>query len=82
MDQLIQVDNASYSFGFQIDNGIPIIPFYNSKEDTELKTLATYLKKMANEQDIRVQNKKHFKFRTIVESTSVADAYEQVIAKS
>ncbi len=28
MRDLIIVDNAAYSFGFQIDNGIPILPYY------------------------------------------------------
>ena len=36
MSEVTLVDNASYSFGFQIDSGIPIIPFYDSKEDIEL----------------------------------------------
>jgi CTD small phosphatase-like protein 2 len=30
------VDNAVYSFGYQLDNGIPIIPFYEDKRDEEL----------------------------------------------
>jgi CTD small phosphatase-like protein 2 len=38
MSEMVLVDNASYSFGFQIDSGIPIIPFYDSKEDSELKS--------------------------------------------
>jgi CTD small phosphatase-like protein 2 len=37
LKDIILVDNAGYSFGFQINNGIPIIPFYNNKKDRELK---------------------------------------------
>lgn len=40
---LIIVDNAVYSFGYQLENGIPIIPFYDDKEDEELLHLAQYL---------------------------------------
>jgi CTD small phosphatase-like protein 2 len=33
---MVIVDNAAYSFGYQIANGIPIIPYYQDKNDTEL----------------------------------------------
>ena len=33
LKDVVIIDNAVYSFGFQIDNGIPIIPFYNNKDD-------------------------------------------------
>ena len=39
------VDNAVYSFGFQLDNGIPIIPFYDrntNPDDEELIHLVYY----------------------------------------
>ena len=31
------IDNAAHSFGFQIDNGVPMLPFYDDKEDRYLK---------------------------------------------
>jgi len=43
MKDLLIVDNAVYSFGFQLENGIPIIPFYEDKEDEELLHLTQYL---------------------------------------
>jgi CTD small phosphatase-like protein 2 len=33
MKDMVIVDNAVYSFGFQLDNGIPILPFYEDKTD-------------------------------------------------
>ena len=44
LHEMIIVDNAAYSFGFQLDNGLPIIPYYDNKSDTELKHLYHYLK--------------------------------------
>ena len=43
MSNVVLIDNALYSYSFQIENGIPIIPFYNSKEDFELKVLEKFL---------------------------------------
>lgn len=39
LKDVLLVDNAAYSFGYQVDNGIPIIPFYNDKNDRELMHL-------------------------------------------
>ena len=44
MEDMVLIDNAAYSVCFQIDHGIPIIPFYMPKEDNELKHLMEYLK--------------------------------------
>lgn len=55
------VDNAAYSFGYQIENGIPIIPFYDNYEDKELKYLSSYLKLFSDVDDVRVLNKKLLK---------------------
>lgn len=40
LEDIVIVDNAVYSFGYQLENGIPIIPFYEDKEDEELLHLA------------------------------------------
>jgi hypothetical protein len=34
---MIIVDNKVESFGLQLDNGIPILDFYGSQHDVELK---------------------------------------------
>lgn len=34
LKDMVLIDNAAYSFGYQIDNGIPIIPYYDNKNDT------------------------------------------------
>lgn len=31
LKDMVIIDNAVYSFGFQLDNGIPILPFYDDK---------------------------------------------------
>jgi CTD small phosphatase-like protein 2 len=39
MDSMVLVDNAAYSYATQLDNGIPILPYYHGKADFELKAL-------------------------------------------
>ena len=31
LDSIVLIDNTAVSFGFQLENGIPIIPFYFNK---------------------------------------------------
>lgn len=57
MQDMILVDNAAYSFGYQIENGIPIVPFYENKTDQELKHLIPYLKFLSAAKDPREINK-------------------------
>jgi CTD small phosphatase-like protein 2 len=33
MDSMVLVDNAAYSYATQLDNGIPILPYYHGKAD-------------------------------------------------
>ena len=65
---VIIVDNAPYSFASQIDNGYPIIPFYDNKQDEEMEGLWNYLKTIVNAPDVRVPNKAKFRLREITET--------------
>lgn len=39
MSEMVLIDNAAYSYVYQLDNGVPIIPYYKGKHDFELKAL-------------------------------------------
>lgn len=58
---MVLIDNAAYSYAFQLDNGIPIIPYYEGKNDYELKALQHYLDQLLLEKDVRDKNRKTFK---------------------
>jgi TFIIF-interacting CTD phosphatase-like protein len=58
---MIIVDNAVYSFGAQLANGIPITPFKDDKDDTEFICLMNYLTAIKDYDDLRVPNKAAFK---------------------
>jgi len=36
LKDIVIVDNAVYSFGFRLDNGIPIPSFYEDQKDEEM----------------------------------------------
>ena len=67
LKDLIIVDNAVYSFGYQLDNGIPIIPFYDDTSDEELMHLIFYFNCLAQCEDVREQNRKAFQLRDLQE---------------
>jgi len=50
-----------------MDNGIPCIPFYENKQDRELKELTDFLLTLLNVPDIRPHLKEHFKFRKVIQ---------------
>ena len=64
------MDNAAYSYVFQKENGVPIIPYYQGKDDYELKALEGYLKSLVKERDMRTVNRKIFKLERYVEYSS------------
>ncbi len=52
---------AAYSYCAQLDNGVPIIPFYNNKADLELKALTKYLKGFHGHKQLRSANEQQLK---------------------
>ena len=61
LENVVLVDNAAYSYINQLDNGIPIIPYYRGKTDFELKALESYIQSLIFVKDVRTVNKKTFK---------------------
>ena len=71
---VIIIDNSVLSFVFHMDNGIPILPFYDNKNDDELKFLIGYLDNLAQHKDLSAENKKlipleHFKQKVFENSS-------------
>lgn len=53
LSDIVLVDNAAYSYAFQVDNGIPIIPYYEGRLDFELSSLERYLNSLVLAKDVR-----------------------------
>ena len=65
LKDLVIVDNMPHSFGFQIDNGIPILEWFNDKDDTELKHLTRYLLEGLKYDDMRKYNQEKLKLEEL-----------------
>lgn len=75
MCDIVIVDNAVYSFGFQLDNGIPIIPYYDDPEDEELFHLIPYLEILAEGEDVRLKNREAFQLREMANENQEETEY-------
>ena len=61
LKNIIIIDNSVVSFTYQLDNGMPILPYYNSDRDNELICLAYYLLAIFEYKDLREANKLYVK---------------------
>ena len=65
MKDMIIVDNAVYSFGAQLANGIPITPFKDDVDDREFLYLMSYLDVLKDCEDMRELNREAFKMEQV-----------------
>jgi len=65
LKDMIIIDNSVVSFTYNLDNGLPILPYYNSKKDNELLCCAYYLISIFDYNDLRDANKKFVKLQEI-----------------
>ena len=67
LKDIVLIDNSVLSFAYHLDNGIPIVPYYDADEDGELEILACYLLSIYDHNDLRVANKKHIRIEFYLE---------------
>ncbi len=56
LDDMLLVDNAAYSFGHFVGNGIPILSFFDDRSDKELLYLTDYLEGLAGVPNFKEAN--------------------------
>ncbi len=61
LKNILIIDNSVLSFAFNLDNGIPILPYYDSEKDVELSFCGCYLVNIAHCDNIMEVNKKYMK---------------------
>jgi len=59
LKDIVIIDNSILSFAYHLYNGVPIVPFIDQANDSELMFTAHYLVSIANYDDLSLENKKH-----------------------
>lgn len=70
LKDLVIVDNCAFCFGYQLENGIPIIAWTDNKNDRELYNLTHYLRQLASVDDVRPVNRETFKLESFYDDFS------------
>ena len=62
LKDILILDNNCLSFAFNINNGVPILPFYDNAQDEELKHITFYLSCIYEQDvlDVREHNQEAF----------------------
>ena len=76
LKDIVIIDNSILSFAYHLYNGIPIVPFINQPNDTELMFTAHYLVSIANYDDLSLENKKHLNFDNLLSMAKMLNEIE------
>ena len=76
LKDIVIIDNSILSFAYHLYNGIPIVPFINQPNDTELMFTAHYLISIANYDDLSLENKKHLNLDNLLSQAKILNEIE------
>ena len=66
LKDIIIIDNSVLSFIYHLENGIPIVPYYNEDKDGSLYVVGLYLIHIFKEYDLREANKKYINLESFL----------------
>ena len=81
LKDIIIIDNSILSFAYHLNNGIPVVPFYDSKQDSELPLLSFYLLSISSYKDLREANKEHIKLEYFLTQNKNNISYDKETIK-
>jgi len=82
------IDNSPQAFAFQLDNGIPILSWFESKHDRELFKVIPLLEQLIDSTDVRPLLRERFQLHRRVEAyaelsyNDIIDSFEQRLARN
>ena len=68
LSDIVLIDNSVYSFAFQLDNGVPIVSYYDDANDEEMLHLKFYLECLKDCEDVREKNIEAFQLVELAET--------------
>ncbi|CAD8195006.1 unnamed protein product [Paramecium octaurelia] len=80
LSNVLLIDNASYSYSQQIENGVPIISFYDNYDDQELLHLQNYLLSFRYEKDVRDLNQRMLKLNLFINYQDLKELLQSLFA--
>ena len=79
LKDIIIVDNSALSFIFHLENGVPIVPYYNEDNDDSLNVVGLYLNHIFKENDLREANKKYINLQSFLKEAKMRNDEESII---
>ena len=67
LKDIVIIDNSVLSFAYHLQNGIPIVPYYDEDKDGSLYVVGLYLIHIFPEDDLREANKKQINLNSFLE---------------
>ena len=68
LKDIVIIDNSVLSFIYHLENGIPIVPYYNEDKDGALYVVGLYLMHVYKENDLREANKKYINLESFLKT--------------
>ena len=66
LKDIVIIDNSVLSFIYHLENGIPIVPYYNDDKFGSLYIVGLYLEHIHKEGDLRIANKKYINLESFL----------------
>ncbi|CAD8054137.1 unnamed protein product [Paramecium sonneborni] len=79
LENMAIIDNNAYSYYFQLDNGIPIIPFEENKQDKELIFMTDYLIKCEKQKNWLQYHQLHFQNQLYLKCSTIEECIEKLL---
>ena len=82
LKDIVIIDNSVLSFIYHLENGIPIVPYYNEDKDGALYIVGLYLMHIFKEDDLRTSNKKYINLDSFLDEARTRKKTESTFNES